>query len=64
MISTTITEVLPGLPPISTITVVAMGIVTTSTVLYLLSRIPELLLITAISFLYGLVPMLSILKHV
>jgi hypothetical protein len=56
-------ELLPGLPPLSIITVIGMAIVASSLLLYLLSRVPELLLVTAISFLYAAVPMLSILKH-
>ncbi len=58
-----VSDLLPGLPPVSIITVIGFCIVSASLVLYLLSRIPELLLITGISFLYAAVPMLGILKH-
>jgi hypothetical protein len=33
-------------------------------VLYMLSRVPELLLITVISFLYGVVPLISMARHI
>ncbi len=56
-------EALPGLPPLSIITVVGMAIVAASLLLYLLSRVPELLLITAIAFLYAFVPVLPMIKH-
>ena len=58
-----VSDLFPGLPPLSIITVVGLCIVAGSLLLYLLSRIPELLLITAISFIYASVPMLSMLKH-
>ena len=57
------TDLLPGLPPLSIVTVVGLSIVAASSVLYLLSRAPELLLVTAISALYAAAPMISMLKH-
>jgi len=63
MLTTTMSHLLPGLPPLSTVTVVAFGVVAVTAVLYLLSRVPELLLIGAISFIYGVVPLLAMWKH-
>jgi hypothetical protein len=58
-----IADLLPGLPPISTLTVIAFSLVISTMVLYMLSRIPELLLISAIAFIYGMVPLISVIKH-
>lgn len=63
MTSMMVFDLLPGLPPVSILTVIAFSIVAASMTLYLLSRVPELLLITGISFLYGLVPVLAMVKH-
>ncbi len=63
MTSMMVSDLLPGLPPVSILTVIAFSMVAVSLTLYLLSRVPELLLITGISFLYGLVPVLGIIKH-
>jgi len=49
------------------VAVVGLSIVVASSVLYLLSRIPELLLITGISLIYAAAPMMTMmlatLKH-
>jgi hypothetical protein len=58
-----VADLLPGLPPISTLTVIAFSLVIGTMVLYMLSRIPELLLISAIAFIYGMVPLISMVKH-
>jgi len=58
-----VTEFLPGLPPLSIITVVGLCLMATTAVLYLLSRMPELLLIAVISCIYAMVPMMGMLKH-
>ncbi len=56
-------DFIPGFPPVSIITVIGLCVVAASLLLYLLSRVPELLLITIISFIYAAVPMLSMIKH-
>jgi hypothetical protein len=56
-------DLLPNLPPLSILTVIGGCFVAASLVLYLLSRIPELLLITVISFLYAVVPVVGMIKH-
>jgi hypothetical protein len=56
-------DVLPGLPPISVLTVVAFGLMMGTMVLYMVSRIPELLLIAIVAFIYGVVPVISLIKH-
>ena len=43
----------PGLPPLSVVTVVGMSMVAAGVVLYLISHARELLLISAIAFIYG-----------
>ena len=62
-----VSDLLPGLPPLSIVAVVGLSIVVASSVLYLLSRIPELLLITGISLIYAAAPMMTMmlatLKH-
>ena len=58
-----LTDFFPGLPPLSLVTVIGLCLVISSLFLYMLSRIPELLLVTAIAFLYAAAPALSLLKH-
>jgi hypothetical protein len=59
-----VADLVPGLPPISIITVVGVSMMAVTGLLYLISRIPELLLLTIISMLYAAVPLLPLLKHV
>jgi hypothetical protein len=56
-------DFLPGLPPLSIITVVGVGILACCIVLYCLSRIRELLLIGGIAALYAIVPVIGMMKH-
>ncbi len=58
-----VSDLLPGLPPLSIVTVVGMSIMAATGVLYLLSRVRELLLIAGISLIYAAVPLLPMLKH-
>jgi len=58
-----VSDLLPGLPPLSIVTVVGMSMVGATVLLYLLSRIRELLFIAGISLLYAAVPLLPMLKH-
>ncbi len=51
-------NVIPGLPPLSIVTVVGMSMVAAGVVLYLISHARELLLISAIAFIYGVVPLI------
>jgi hypothetical protein len=51
-------NVIPGLPPLSVVTVVGMSMVAVGVVLYLINHSRELLLISAIAFIYGIVPLM------
>ena len=51
-------NIIPGLPPLSVVTVVGMSTVAAGVGLYLISQARELLLISAIAFIYGVVPLL------
>ncbi len=57
-------DVLPGLPPLSILTVIGACVVIASLTLYLLSRVPELLLVTLIAALYAAVPVIGMMRHV
>jgi hypothetical protein len=63
IMTTQIADLLPGLPPISILTVIGFSLMLGTLVLYMLSRVPELLLITFIAFVYGVVPLISMVKH-
>ncbi len=53
-----------SLPPMSMLSTIAFSIVVAATVLYMLSRVREFLLIMAIALVYGCVPLLPVLiKH-
>jgi hypothetical protein len=51
-------NIIPGLPPLSIVTVVGMSVVAAGVGLYLISHAREMLLISAIAFVYGVVPLL------
>ncbi len=57
-------DYLPGLPPLSIVTVAGAGLLAACTVLYFLSHKRELLLIAAVAGLYAVVPVLGMIKHV
>jgi predicted PurR-regulated permease PerM len=57
-------DLLPGLPPLSILTVIGASVMIATLVLYMLSRVPELLLITFIAGLYALVPVIGMMKHI
>ncbi len=59
-----VADLVPGLPPISIITVVGVSVMAVTGIGYLISRIPELLLLTFISLLYAAVPVMHLLRHV
>jgi hypothetical protein len=57
-------NVLPGLPPLSILTVIGASVMISTLVLYMLSRVPELLLITFIAGMYAMVPVIGMMKHI
>jgi hypothetical protein len=58
-----VADLVPGLPPLSILTVIGFSLMIAMLVLYMLSRIPELLLIAVIACVYGMVPLISMVKH-
>ena len=56
-----VSDLLSGLPPVSIVTVIGLCLVGATLVLYLLSRIPEILLITLICLIYAAVPVLPLI---
>jgi hypothetical protein len=56
-------DYLPGLPPLSIITVAGAGILAASVVLYFLSHAKELLYVGGIAALYAVVPVIGLIKH-
>ena len=54
---------LPGLPPLSIITVVGILIMAAALVMYLINPIRELLLITLVAFIYAAVPVIGMIHH-
>ncbi len=56
-----LSEFIPGIPPLSMVTVAGACVMIACLVLYLLSRVREFLLVSAIAGLYAAVPMISMM---
>jgi hypothetical protein len=58
-----LSDYLPFLPHLSIVTVVGLIIVAVSVLLFLLSRVRELLLIGGIAAIYAFAPVLMMMRH-
>ena len=55
----TLSDYLPAVSSLSPITVVGLAVGAAGALLYLISRVPELLLVTGTALIYALVPLFS-----
>jgi hypothetical protein len=55
----TLSDYLPAVASLSPVTIVGIGIGAFGALLYLITRVPELLLVVATSLIYALVPLFS-----
>jgi len=55
----TLSDYLPAFASLSPVTIVGIGIGAFGALLYLITRVPELLLVVATSLIYALVPLFS-----
>ncbi len=58
-----VSDIIPGLPPLSILTVIGVCVMISTLTLYMLSRVPELLLVTCIAALYAVVPVIGMIRH-